>query len=129
MEVLFLNQVVKTTLEVCILMSMLLIGRARMSSNYLNYELSKELHDLGVVFEGEGLWTSQIQEQSLLHSSGRLQDDCVCHPSTAQLIDKIREYIPFSIYSFSDILGEIYNEECATTGLGKTLIILVKERQ
>ena len=105
-----------------------------MSSDYLNYELSKELHDLGVVFECESLWTSQLDDQALVHSSGRLHKNCICHPSTAQLIDEIasRRYFILTLdedlneFDVSILFNDPHSGKCATTALGKSLIALVK---
>jgi hypothetical protein len=120
-----------------------------MSSNYLNYELSKELHDLGVVFEDYDHWeypdgtTAQQKEFRLVEPIGA--------PSTAQLIDEInkvggclfqlhfRHSNPMKDYGWiaTYLSDEIaHDDNCATTCLGKALIALVtaerseaKERQ
>lgn len=111
-----------------------------MSSDYLNYELSKELHDLGVVFEDYNHWvypdgtTGEQKELRLVDSTGS--------PSTAMLIDEIQrrggfclddkdDYFVVSVYKIAGYSATecvtCQMDKCATTALGKALIALVKE--
>ena len=80
-----------------------------MSSDYLNFELSKELHDLGAVFEGASRywgipWIDPGELSSptpmLLYPgsdmdshnfSWQICDNKIPAPSTAQLIDEINK--------------------------------------
>lgn len=93
-----------------------------MSSDYLDYDLAKELHDLGVVFtEGDAIFL----------------DGNITRPSTAQLIDEIarRRYFMLTIdedaneFDVSILVAgdDSHSNSCATTALGKALIALVKE--
>ena len=108
-----------------------------MSSNHLNYELSKQLKELGVGFLDEELWTSQLDEQSLVHSSGRLSESCICHPTTAQLIDELRnrltklQHVRIQVdYDLIQVLTiSVHEDPCCTTALGKALIELVVQEK
>ena len=121
-----------------------------MSSDYLNYELSKELHDLGVVFDTEyhyykltGTASPVFSNEGNIHQWGKKYKWCCYAPSTAQLIDEISKIYPFTLFTFwksdrkievdsykvtSIYGGEVYGHDpCATTALGKALIALIKE--
>ena len=118
-----------------------------MSSNYLNYELSKELHDLGVVFEGSDKWyvgQAFMDWNDLVSRDEELTMACqvgISAPSTAQLIDelirrgrleltgRIKERIGITARDrITDDLV-ITEDKCATSASGKALIALVKEKQ
>lgn len=115
-----------------------------MSSDYLNYELSKELHDLGVVF-GNPLAYYRGTE---LHHGNRCDyyyfmpcETDIPAPSTAMLIDEMRNKVKDKtiMYFALDFRSQKIKEyrirgtkslsanEDVTTALGKALIALVKE--
>lgn len=113
-----------------------------MSSDYLNYELSKELHDLGVVFNTEyhyykltGTDSHVFSNEGNIHQWGKKYKWCCYAPSTAQLIDEIasRRYFVLTLdedlneFDVSILYDDPHSGKCATTALGKALIALVKE--
>lgn len=125
-----------------------------MSSDYLNYELSKELHDLGVVFETK-LWHMAYRDGTVELTDYATplyyKEEWVGSfpaPSTARLIDEIQSRCSIQIrrcrtehtiqgkyaYEIRDLSNDNYwsgrplaEDRDATTALGKALIALVKE--
>ena len=96
-----------------------------MSSNNLNYELSKQLKELGVEFENI---STQFNNQK-----GEIIDS----PTTAQLINEIAKRTWFDLsldedaHEFDiDVLhAGVVSDPCCTTALGKALINLVKNEK
>lgn len=116
-----------------------------MSSDYLNYELSKQLQELGVVFENPVYFVDKHTRTS--HPDEFTdKDKLVISPSTAQLIDMLALYnCRLEINTWDEIKLEadpkysIYqdsgkgtswfvsgDDKCCTTALGQALVELVK---
>ena len=114
------------------------------SDNYLNYELSKELKELGVEFKVEGGWTWVLKGNQYSIRYGYFIEEyslpkpeiiTFAAPSTAQLADEIRKRGGFRLQGFNGQgftiqipVGDLYKELedlCLTTALGKALIALV----
>jgi hypothetical protein len=123
-----------------------------MSSNHLNYELSKQLKELGVEFE------RSVNESLYCHEEGNISgcargynlrrifkgtviEDFIHCPTTAQLIDEIQKHVEnFMIdsidnyYYIIEVTEEIKHKQlasnsCCTTALGLALIELVKNEK
>jgi hypothetical protein len=117
-----------------------------MSSNYLNYELSKQLKELGVEFESRGVdsytWVLEGNQYSvkrghffLTYSLGNEHKiTTFAAPSTAQLIDEIgRREKTFELWIDEEFIVDAGywrgQDPCCTTALGKALIELVKNEK
>ena len=118
-----------------------------MSSDYLCYQISKELHDLGVEFKANA-WYCLHEEEGcgyveLRHKGEVLvgEIELCAAPSTAQLIDKLREYgrdfaietENLGVFVYSKVsepasLSFRIKGECITACLGEALIKLTKEQ-
>jgi hypothetical protein len=114
-----------------------------MSSDYLNYELSKELHDLGVEFEARAyrnittLFTPEEYKKLLSLSQVGIEPYFTVAPSTAQVIDKLRELGGWGRFLFNSQGYAVRTSQtdttkftclddyqCATTCLGEALVKL-----
>jgi len=107
-----------------------------MSSNYLDYVLSKELHRLGVTFECDAHYVIVYSKThsygvAVLSHSGDIKEGEIVAPSTAQLLDALRSFNlePTDDGKYGVTLlheGIMFINKCATTGLGEALIALTK---
>jgi len=119
-----------------------------MSSDYLNYELSAELHRLGVVFEKPTMWWNYAMEgpyeyhwvlhphKLSMHKWDEYRENIypVPAPTLSSILDKLVELSkyfklgaskvkPYLLLLDRDVYAE---DQCCTTACGQALVELVK---
>ena len=88
----------------------------KMSSNYLNYELSKELKELGVEFLQED------SSRTVLYTDEKGIKQWLYRPGTAQLIDAVNKINPGITWDYF-----FKQDPCCTTAAGMALVKLTKD--